>query len=184
SVHGSSEAPDAPMPVRGGIPGNWVRDALERGYALGFVGSGDSHDGHPGLAHLAAPSGGVAGILAEARTREAVLAALRARRSYATNGPRILLLVTLDGEPMGSTIAPRRTHRLAVRAAGTAPIRAAELVVPGAGVVERVSGDGGRELAFETELAAAGAGVALYVRLLQDDGGAAWSSPFFFAEAD
>ena len=74
------------------IPGNTVRDALERGYRLGFVGSGDSHDGHPGLVHLASGgSGGLAGILAKARTREAVLEALRARRVYATNGPRIVL---------------------------------------------------------------------------------------------
>jgi hypothetical protein len=149
---------------------------------LGFIGSGDSHDGHPGLAHLAAPSGGLAGIVAEARTREAVLAALRARRCYATNGPRIVLRAALDGRPMGSSVPSGPAHRLAVRVAGTAPIAAVELVVPGAGVVERLPGEGLRDLAFETELAGPVTG-ALYVRVLQEDGGAAWSSPFFFDEA-
>lgn len=182
SVHGSSEAPDAPVPVRGGIPGNWVRDVLGRGTRLGFVGSGDSHDGHPGLAHLAAPSGGLAGILAEARTREAVLEALRARRTFATNGPRILLVARLDGALMGSVVAPRARHRLEVEVVAPSPLEAVELVVPG-GVIERVPAGGRRQLAFETELEPEGEGPgALYVRALERDGGAAWSSPFFFAE--
>ena len=57
SVHGTSEASDSPGPIYGPVPGNFVRDVLDRGYRLGFVGSGDSHDGHPGLAHLASPTG-------------------------------------------------------------------------------------------------------------------------------
>src|SRR5262245_12131722 len=73
SVHGSSESPDTPIPIYDAVAGNWVRDALARGYRLGFVGSGDSHDGHPGLAQLAGPTGGMAAILAEERTRDAVL---------------------------------------------------------------------------------------------------------------
>ncbi|HVH16662.1 MAG TPA: DUF3604 domain-containing protein, partial [Myxococcota bacterium] len=35
------------------------------------------------------PMGGLAAILADDLTREGVLAALRARRVYATNGPRM-----------------------------------------------------------------------------------------------
>jgi len=98
SVHGSSEAEDTPRKVYASVPGNFVRDVLQRGYRLGFVGSGDSHDGHPGLVHLGnSGSGGLAAILADDATREAVHAALCARRVYATNGPRIFLNVTLDG---------------------------------------------------------------------------------------
>jgi len=52
SVHGSSEAADSPSLVRGSLRGNFVRDQLEQGMRFGFVGSGDSHDGHPGLPHL------------------------------------------------------------------------------------------------------------------------------------
>jgi len=95
SVHGSSEALDSPIPIYSPVPGNFVRDVLDRGYRLGLIGGGDSHDGHPGLAHLAGPTGGLAAILSEDRTREGVLAALRERRVYATNGPRILLRTAL-----------------------------------------------------------------------------------------
>ena len=80
SVHGSSEAPDSPSPIYDPLPGNYVRDALDRGYRLGFVGSGDSHDGHPGLVQLAGGNGGLAALLSPELTREGVYRALKARR--------------------------------------------------------------------------------------------------------
>jgi hypothetical protein len=180
SVHGSSESFDSPRPVQGMLEGNTVRDALARGWRLGLIGSGDSHDGHPGLAHLASPgSGGLAGILAPRATREDVLEALRARRVFATNGPRIVLDVTLDGEPMGATLAAGAGKTLAVRIAAPGPLQAVELIGP-AGVLAATQAEGERSLAFEAEAPALEAGAFLYVRVRQRDGGAAWSSPFFF----
>jgi hypothetical protein len=180
SVHGSSESIDSAWPVRGMLEGNTVRDALARGYRLGLVGSGDSHDGHPGLAQLASPgSGGLAGILAPEATREAVLAALRARRVYATNGPRIVLDVTLDGAPMGAVLPAGAGKALVVRLAAPGPLEAVELVGRG-GVLAATPAEGERSLAFEAEPPALGAGDFLYVRVRQRDGGTAWSSPFFF----
>ncbi|MCP3983717.1 MAG: CehA/McbA family metallohydrolase [bacterium] len=180
SVHGSSEMAQTPMPVRGGREGSFTVDALGRGYRLGFVGSGDSHDGHPGLTHLASPSGGLAAILAKDRTRASVLAALRARHSYATNGPRILLRVRLDGQPMGSVHEARSEHRLEVEVAGTGPIEAVDLI-QGGEVVASLAGEGELVLAVETQLREPPPGTHAYVRVRQQDGGAAWSSPFFFA---
>ena len=58
SVHGSSEAMDSPGLIYSPLPGNTVRDALGLGFELGFIGSGDSHDGHPGKAHLMSPGMG------------------------------------------------------------------------------------------------------------------------------
>jgi hypothetical protein len=180
SVHGSSESFDSPVPVRGMLEGNTVRDALGRGYRLGFVGSGDSHDGHPGLVQLAdGGSGGLAGILAQDLTRDAVLEALRARRSYATNGPRIVLDVTLDGRPMGSSLPAGTGKTLVIRVAAPAPLEAVELVTA-AGVIARDDGAGRRDLSLESPLPEPAGGGWLYVRVLQSDGGAAWSSPFFF----
>jgi hypothetical protein len=180
SLHGSSEAFDSPFPVRGMIEGNTVRDALGLGYRLGFVGSGDSHDGHPGLVQLAdGASGGLAGVVAEDLSRDAVLAALRARRSYATNGPRIVLDATLGGAPMGSVLPAGAGKTLAVRVAAPGELEAVELVTE-AGVVARTDPAGQRSLGFETEVPERSPGTWLYVRVRQRDGGAAWSSPFFF----
>jgi hypothetical protein len=179
SVHGSSEADDSPGRIYSSVAGNFVRDALARGYRLGFVGSGDSHDGHPGLPHLAGPSGGLAGIFSDALTREAVYEALRARRTYATNGARIFLSVTLDEQLMGAAIrvAEEATSTLHIRAVGTAPVVSVDIVRSGA-VIERVPVDD--DIAnVERRLEALRSGENVYVRVIQRDGGVAWSSPFF-----
>ena len=180
SVHGSSEALDAPLLIHEPVPGNFVRDALGRGYRLGFVGSGDSHDGHPGFAQIASPSGGLAAVFAAEPTREAVLAALRARHCYATNGPRIFLRASLGGKPMGAEVPPG-TQRLRVAALTPGDLERID-VVRGASVVLEVrvpEGEARREGALEETLAELRPGEAVYVRAVQRDGGAAWSSPFF-----
>jgi hypothetical protein len=177
SGHGSSESPDSPGGIYSPVSGNFVRDALARGYRLGFVGSGDGHDGHPGLSHLASGLGGLAAILSEEATRESVLAALRARRAYATNGPRIILDVELDGMPMGSAVSLDGSGRLVVKVIAPDPLERVDLVADGQ-VVDSIPAEEERVIAFESEIRSAGPGT-LYVRVVQSNGGAAWSSPFF-----
>ena len=169
----------SPVPIYAAVAGNYVRDALDRGYRLGFVGSGDSHDGHPGLAHLASPSGGLAAILADDVTRAAVADALRQRRVYATNGPRIVLRVALDGARMGSSVAAGERHRLQVVVAATAPLERLDVIASG-GRIETERAAGRMFWTLERELGPTRPGEYAYVRVVQEDGGAAWSSPFFF----
>jgi hypothetical protein len=183
SVHGNSEAPDAPRPVHQPVAGNFVRDVLQRGYRLGFVGSGDTHDGHPGMAHAGnSGSGGLAAILADDLSRDGVLAALRARRAYATNGPRIFLQTTLDGQPMGAVIAlagATGSKRLSLLAVGTAPFERID-VIRGPGVVHSVPGEHRTRIGTAETLENLAPGETVYVRAVQVDGGTAWSSPYFF----
>ena len=178
SVHGSSEAIDSPRPISDSIAGHFVRDALDRGYRLGLIGSGDSHDGHPGLAHLAAGNGGLAALVGAEPTRQSVLETLRARRVYATNGPRIVLEATFDGRPMGSTLEAPGSGELRVRAVGSTVIRQIDLIRSGA-VVESHPATG-TEAVVVRAVEKLARGEYLYVRVVQEDGGAAWSSPFFF----
>jgi hypothetical protein len=170
------------MPIYSAVPGNFVRDALDRGYRLGFVGSGDSHDGHPGLAHLASPSGGLAAVLSNERTREGVLEALRARRSYATNGPRILLRCALGPHGMGDSIEVpedgNATLPLFVRVVSPGPLERLDLIRDGA-VVDSLGLEGLRDVSLQRDVGELRPGGYLYVRAVQEDGGAAWSSPFF-----
>jgi hypothetical protein len=183
SVHGSSEATDSPGLIYGPVKGNFVRDVLERGYRVGFIGSGDSHDGHPGLAHLNSGTGGLAAILTERLDRASVLEALRQRRTYATNGPRILLDVRLDDAPMGTTLTlkPRADSEplLRVFVAGVAPVERIDVVSGGAGV-ESFGCNGDLECQIERRVPRDVLEGYLYVRVVQVDGGAGWSSPFFF----
>jgi len=184
SVHGSSEAMDSPLPIYRPVPGNFVRDALDRGYRFGFIGSGDSHDGHPGLATLASPSGGgLAAILSEERTREGVLEAFRARRVYATNGPRILLRTALGTHRMGSVVSVPDggsiTDELFVRVVAPVPLERVDLIRSGE-VVDSVDTEGLDDVTLQRVVEALTPGEYLYVRAVQMDGGAAWSSPIYF----
>ena len=181
SVHGSSESEDSPNRIYQPVSGNFVRDALGRGYRFGFLGSTDGHDGHPGLAHLAGAGGGLAAILAEEATRESVFEALRARRVYATNGARILLRFSLAGEPMGSVIpatADGEGVEMVVRVVGTAPLASIELIHAGV-VVDAADLSGRRVYYSRTTLPDLRSGEYVYVRVLQEDGGMAWSSPVY-----
>lgn len=190
SVHGSSEALDSPLLVRGAVKGNTVRDQLEDGLRLGFIGSGDGHDGHPGLAHLSPVygwrsrgptlgTGGLAAILSEDLTRDSLLEALRARRCYATSGPRILVDTTLDGHAMGATVevAALESPRVELLLVGTAGLDWVDLVRPDR--VERLELEG--EGRFQGALSATELepGQFLYLRVQQEDGGLAWTSPWF-----
>lgn len=186
SVHGSSESRDTPRPIYAPVAGNYVRDALEQGYRLGLIGSGDSHDGHPGLAQLASPArnSGLAAIIAPEKTRASVLEALRARRVYATNGARIFLRTTLDGRfEMGSVIPPRGPdapdrQTLDIRVAAPAPLATIDIIRSGE-VVHQIDGEGDTEWSARLEVPALEPGEFLYVRVVQNNEGAAWSSPFF-----
>jgi hypothetical protein len=182
SVHGSSEAMDSPSLIYDPMPGNFARDALDRGYRLGFVGSGDSHDGHPGFAQISGPSGGLAAILSEEQTREGVLAALRERRVYATNGARILLRMALGGHRMGSSIdvpdGETLSQELFVRIVAAAPLSHVELIRSGA-VIDGLDAEGQLDLTLQRSLSDLRAGEYVYLRVVQEDGGMAWSRPIF-----
>jgi len=183
SIHGSSEALDSPAPIYNAVPGNFVRDVLDRGYRLGFVGSGDSHDGHPGLARINAHTGGLAAILSEDLTRQGVLDAVRKRRVYATNGPRILLRTAFGAHGMGATVAvpdgESLSEDLFVHVVAAAPLERVDLIRSGQ-IVDSLAVDGRLEVMLERAVEDVRAGEYLYIRAVQQDSGAAWSSPIFF----
>jgi hypothetical protein len=183
SAHGCSEALDCARSIYSAVEGCFARDALDRGYRLAFVGSGDGHDGHPGLTHLGShyPTGGLAAVLCEELSREGLLAALRAGRAYATSGPRIVLRTALGGARMGASIAAAELGEAAtlfVEVHGTAPIESIEVVRSGT-LYAGLAGEGALDLTVSAELEALAAGEYVYVRVVQEDGGAAWSSPIF-----
>lgn len=155
-----------------------VQDAWRNGWRLGVVGGADDH-GHahgggvwrPGLTAVAAPE----------LTRDAVWQSLWERRTYATTGERILMHFEVDGQRMGG-VATRGAApaRLEGRVYGTAPIDRVEVVkgnAAGYTVVREVSAPGGYDYAFSFEDPSAAAGDFYYLRVRQQDGGRAWSSP-------
>ncbi len=189
SAHGVSEAWDAPKILHRPIRGNFVRDALDRGYRFGFSGSGDGHDGHPGLTALnpTYPTGGLIALVGGDLTRAGVLATIRSRRVYATSGQRIVVRCALSGHPMGASIPAAELEdepALFLSVVGTSPIQYVDVIRSGA-EVDRLDAGGREELALTYALDGLQAGDYVYVRVIQHDrreggdGGMAWTSPFF-----
>ena len=165
--------------------GRSVRDLLGRGMVLGFVGGTDNHAGEPGS--FRSPMAGLdwrehrlcalTGVLARELTRECIWDAMWERRTYATNGERILLRFSVNGCAAGEELPSSGNEKRRVRAKvlGTRRLRAVELVKNGRVVASgSVSGLEG-ELGFED-------GALLdrdyyYVRVKQEGRGMAWSSP-------
>ena len=126
-------------------------------------------------------SAGLAAILAEDRTRASVLTALRGRQTYATNGARIWLNVDLDGHSMGQSL-PAQTkaseeQTLRIDVVGTADIDRIDLIRTGR--IATLNSFEGSEAVVERQLPRLAPGEWHYVRVVQTDGGVAWSSPIF-----
>lgn len=179
SIHGTSEYFGGEACVYHPVKGAFVRDALARGYRLGIIGGGDTHDGHPGQRSAGSLVNGLIGVYSPELTREAIWQAFRKRHVYATSGPKIILNFRVADSPMGSEVkwpASKGPLPLAVRAVGCDEIAAVEIIHNG----ERVSieNKGGVLAEFLLEDPRPPAGTSwYYVRVLQKDGNMAWSSP-------
>jgi hypothetical protein len=136
SEHGCTESDRAPFPmIRHSLGGrstaNMIVRQLKKGLRFGFVASSDDHLGYPG-----AYGEGVCGVWAESLTAEALIEAIRARRTYALTGDRIVMEVSLNDQPMGSQMAAVADRQIDVRVEGQDSLAAVELV-RGGRVIER-----------------------------------------------
>jgi hypothetical protein len=163
-----------------------VQDALALGFRLGFVGGTDNHYAQPGSARC--PKGGVdfrdrvtgglTAVLAPALTREAVFAALRARRCYATTGARMILDVRVDGHGMGEAFETAADRvRLTARVAGDGPLARLDVIRNGELAHRHRATGRSEEFAITLPLPAAGETTYVYLRAVQRDGQIGWSSP-------
>ncbi|KAF4972873.1 hypothetical protein FSARC_644 [Fusarium sarcochroum] len=86
-----------------------LRDAVQRGWKLGVSANSDEHRGRcgggvPGTA-VFGTKGGLTGVLSDKLERAEIATALRARRTFATTGERLVGLVsTEDGQLQGDDV--------------------------------------------------------------------------------
>jgi len=201
SMHGSSEAHRGQFPISHGNPGrffpsclrddgskpgygNYIQEALAAGLRLGIIAGSDRHDhatdakSHP----VDIYPGGLTAVLADELSAESIWRSLWNRRCYGTSGARIILEFFADGLPMGSEYFTSSTPRLQGRIIGTAAIKHAELLRHnGAGytAVWSAGGLGHSQEAFDFRDAEGGGEVFYYLRVEQEDGHCAWSSPIW-----
>ena len=177
SCHGCYESFAHALGQRGDLRDQMIDAVLSRGHRFGFIACSDGHGllWHHGVARKRDPfRTGLTAVQARARTREAILDAIRERRCYATSGVPILLDLRAGDAPMGSVVAADGSVPLRARAHGTAAIASLELVGPD-GPFARAEGEGATA-SIEAEATSAYA----YARVTQVDGEMAWSSPVFF----
>jgi hypothetical protein len=110
------------------------REALDRGYEVGFVGGSDDHTGRPGASYPTNKAdwtfpikGPVMAAKADDLTRESLWEAFEKRRVYASTGARILLALSVGGAGMGESVTVDGTAAIDVSVRGTAPLSRVDL---------------------------------------------------------
>ncbi len=211
SSHGNSEAADAPhviynayLPEDVGTQHD-VQYALGLGHRFGFIGSTDSHTGwggndttrpessrteimptrlrrHHGQPTI--PGGGLAGVYATELTREGIWEALKARRTFATTGERMVVALEGEGGFMGQVVTADGPIELTVRAEGTAEIVLTEILRNGEVMLREPGAAGSAEIEIAwTDPDPLPSEAWYYARVTQADQEMAWTTPLWVTPA-
>lgn len=193
-----------PRPITGGVEevaAGSIVAALKQNHRFGFVAGGLDDRGVFGdffNSDQVQYSPGLTAVMCKKYSREAIFEALYQRSCYATTGARIIVGFFVAGHPMGSEISTQTKPGLAVNrhlsgfVAGTAPIKTVEIVRNGVCIhtFSPASShfdyfhDDMDPLAKVTLDAKNGSPfVFYYLRVTQEDGHIAWSSPIWVDHA-
>ena len=152
-------------------PAGFWWNALAKGYKLGVQASSDHWSTHISYAC----------IVSEQLTRDGLLDAIRKRHAYGATDNIIVDFRARDGSSeyiMGDAFSASAIPRFTVHIVGSGTIRQIDLVKNRSFVY--TTRPGGREAAFEFTDKEFGQGESwYYVRIQQDDGQLAWSSPIW-----
>jgi hypothetical protein len=118
SEHGNAESDRGPYRyIRHSMGGRYTQNTLQwlwqQGVRVGVVASTDDHLGYPG-----AYGEGLVAAYAKTLTRESIMEALKARRTYGVSADRIELDFRLNNHWMGQTIPATTARNIHVKAKG------------------------------------------------------------------
>ena len=111
----------------------WFMEAyLSHGHEIGVVAASDDHLSRPGYSaphrNSLAQRGGLGAVLAPERSRDAIFDGMKAKRTYATTGDRIILDFDVNGTGMGQRADYSDSRVVSGRAIGTAPLKSIQLL--------------------------------------------------------
>jgi hypothetical protein len=155
---------------------SWFDEAIQRGWKIGAAGSSDTHIRDWGTAQdfrLA--------VLATARTRRAILDALKSRRFYSTLDKDLRLSFEVDGKPMGAVLRPG-TYSAVIKAADGGLEKFTEVKLFKDGLVIQTWNPRNSSPVL-TRKVTGKAGDYFYVLVKQEDGDEAISSPIYMAKS-
>lgn len=156
-----------------------VAAAWATGEQLGVIAGTDCHIGRPGQGNRTVEGGGLACVLAGHLSREAIFDGLFSRRCYGTTGARVLLDFRVNGVMMGGQCREREVNEVRFRAIGEGSIALVEVFCNG----EMISQHFPAQEACQKKVDHPGVGY-YYLRLTQEDGHQAWSSPIWVTPKD
>ncbi|HUG91280.1 MAG TPA: hypothetical protein VML55_10625 [Planctomycetaceae bacterium] len=162
--------PEDEPPAR--APGGFQKEGLvwnayAKGYRLGTIASSDHGSTHISYALVYTPE----------NDRQAILDSIRKRHTY--GGTDNLIVAVTSGEHfMGDEFASDQKPSLSIRVTGTAKIAQLDIVRNNEYVYTSQPGEATIDMNYTDMTPAAGTNL-YYVRLLQEDGEVAWSSPLW-----
>jgi hypothetical protein len=167
-ARGNYEFAGCPREVRVKRPGHYWWDALAKGVKIGAIASSDH-----GLTH-----GAYAGVYVAERTREGVLEAMRARRTFGATDT-IVLELRLGDHLMGEEVTVDAPPKLEAVVLGTAELDRVDIVRNGK--FAYTADPDGRTARFEFVDVALQPGQQAYyiLRCVQANNELAWSSPIW-----
>ncbi|MEM8548564.1 MAG: DUF3604 domain-containing protein, partial [Pseudomonadota bacterium] len=183
SSHGASEYLGNPRPLKSAVtddPRKFMQHGLAQGLRFGVIGASDNHDSRPGRSTWGAYPGGMAGIWATSLTREAIWDGLWNYRVYGTSLDRIYLEFTINDEMPGSQLAPGQALDINAYVIGKEDKLTLTLVRDNQDI-ETVHTDNG-VIDFQTRDWPKGGSHFYYLRVTQDNGERAWSTPIWVGE--
>jgi hypothetical protein len=161
---GSGEQPGAPGVGNFQHKDTWILGALKSGDRFGLIASGD----HKGFA--------LAGVLTKELTRAALYEALTARRAFGTTGIAMNLLLSCNGQPMGSALkADKGDFRITAETGDGIK----EIQVLRDGQLEKTIPVGAKIADANWTAQKQRAGEFWYCRVIMDNGHIAWTSPIW-----
>ena len=166
---------------------DWMSTFLKKGRRVGIMASTDGHYGNPGYGYLKPTQDwstqeiGMAAVAVYApeRTRASIFRALYDRHIYATSGDRIILDVQADGRVMGTEYQTTKGPTVTVLALGTAPIELVEIKKNSEVVHAELPAKVSVEFEWQDPDFKADQECYYYVRIVQDNGEEAISSPIW-----
>jgi len=184
STHGSSEYFGGERPLFDCEPGGYAVEALDRGYKIGFIASGDGHDCMPGNSIWRRYISGLVAVFVKELTRDAIIEAIQARRCYATTNERIIASFFVNNSIMGSEITLDGDDRIKIDVSilATNDIAVVQIIKNGRIIFSQQGNGRISEFVYEENVRKTGHNY-YYVKLIQKDGEMAWLSPVFVNSA-
>jgi hypothetical protein len=161
-------ATDQKESIGGWQPAGFVWNAFKKGYKLGFQCSSDHISTHMSYAV----------VFVERPTREEIIEAFKKRHSYGATD-NILLIVTCGEHIMGDAFITKTPPTFDITVVGTAPVAKLHIIKDFQHVFTMEPKRNEVKLKWQDKAAEKGKTSWYYIRVEQEDGQLAWSSPMW-----